>query len=248
MLSNLWFFDICTHILFTLGLVSNLLGNDNLLFEKMIVDKYIPILHRSKGVRDVDFGLKRHSENEVNKFHLVIKFIDKFNVLDIIVEERLIVFCIPITKSLIRVFVFTFPQLNKGDMVKTIRFLCRVSKLTIELKIVNLFNTKNIIHLVFTSITRIHHARVYNTPRGKTFHCVLTHDRFNTVADIGNIKELCIPTSDNVRVITFPPCKELCKKFTFSLTLDVLNIFSVIMIVVQTPNLDTSCVMVFDSD
>ena len=84
--TNLRVFYICTFKLFYL-FIFFLLWNNYVFLAKVIVNNIIPITNRTKNVCHVHLGIIRHSETQFNKAHLIFKFVNKFNVSDIIFNE-----------------------------------------------------------------------------------------------------------------------------------------------------------------
>ena len=148
--TNLRVFDICTFVLVRFVFVF-LLWDDNPLVHEIVVNHHIPILHSSKHINIVDFSFIRHRQAKFNQLHLVFKLVNNLHISNVVVDERLIVICIPITKRIVWITVFTFTQLDICDMVKTIRLLICVSKLSIQIKIIKSGNTLNVIDLMTTT-------------------------------------------------------------------------------------------------
>ena len=131
--SKNWVFYICANNLFILMRLL-ILRNNNALINKIVVNDYIPQTHRSKRIREVDLRIIRNSKYLFDQFQLVIKATNKINVLDIVLNEKLIILLIQIEQRFIfRIIKFAFAKFNVGDVIQTIGFLISECELPVEL-------------------------------------------------------------------------------------------------------------------
>ena len=166
---------------------------------------------------------------QINQFHLVFKCIHQFYVHDVVVNERLIIFGVPITKSFVGILVFLFTKFDKTDVIQSVTLLCRVRILLIQFKIIKLTYANDIkcsmvsAHLVDVIIE-------YSFPRRESFDLILTKTDLDTIDQIRQVKETCVPSCEYIRHIGFPERQKSPEKIILIITFDVGHIFTICLV------------------
>ena len=87
-----------------------------------------------------------------------------------------------------------------------------------------------------------------STPRGESLDRLLVKYFCKTIAQIRDIKELCVPTSDNVWLNNRPLMNKLTKQVNLISTVNVSYIITIVLKFMQAPDHNFFVLMIFKSN